>query len=156
PGSKYTEADRTRALLRALEFLHRSSSSPNNFDAWASDYLFCFYEISSTARNPELRAEATRLARGHENKWAAARPVVPANASSNELADLVFGWYPAALLGQSDARIKPQLRSAIANIPPADFLLFDPAKEPPPADIPAPCRYDHWLNPRGSTVCRKC
>ena len=60
------------------------------------------------------------------------------------------------MLGESDARIKPDLVRAAARFTAIDFLLFDPTKEPPPSDIPEDCRYDSANNPRGATVCRKC
>src|ERR1700691_1159495 len=79
PGSKYTEADRTRAMLRALDYIDRSARAPKNFGAQASDYTYCFYSIAATARDPELRAAATRLAPVYAKRWAAASATVPAN-----------------------------------------------------------------------------
>src|SRR6266849_2251825 len=58
PGSKYTEADRSKAMLRALAYIDRSARVPENFTAQASDYLYCFYSIAVTASEPELSAAA--------------------------------------------------------------------------------------------------
>ncbi len=154
PGSKYTEADRTRAMLRALAYIDRSATT--HFESQASDYLYCFYSIAATARDPELRAAASRLAPGYAKRWADKYSKVPADGTADDIADLAFGWLPASLLGQNDERIKPELRRAVARFTAVDFLLFDPAKEPPPSDLPEACRYDSFQNSRGAKVCNKC
>src|SRR5437763_1126339 len=103
PGSKYTEADRSKAMLRALDYIDRSASDPANFAAQGSDYLYCFYSIAATASEPELRAAAARIAPGYARKWAAARSVIRPGIDQNELSDMIFGWLPASLIGESDA-----------------------------------------------------
>ena len=155
-GSKYTEADRIKATLRALEFINQSASKPGNFNDWASDYTYCFYSIAATSRDPELKAAAAKLAPIYAHKWAAMRATVPPDASLGEVCDRVFGWLSAALAGEDDRAIKPKLREAVARFKPVDFLLFDPKKEPPPDDVPAACPYDHHEDPRGTKVCSKC
>jgi hypothetical protein len=50
PGSKYTEAARSKALMRALEFIDRSANNLANFHDSGSDYLYCFSSM------PERRA----------------------------------------------------------------------------------------------------
>ena len=156
PGSKYTEADKSKAMLRALDYIDRTARVPKGFAAQASDYTYCFYSIAATAREPELRAAAARLARVYAKRWAEMEASIPVDATSDDVADMIFGWLPASLLGESDARIKPALARAAARFTVIDYLLFDPAKEPPPSDIPADCQYDSAHNPRGATVCRKC
>jgi hypothetical protein len=126
------------------------------FAAQASDYVYCFYSIAKTARDPELRAAAARLAPKYARKWAATRATLSPNAGKDEISDLVFGWLPASLLGENDERIKPLLQKAAARFTAIDYLSFDPAKEPPPSDVPSPCDYDHMVNPRGAKVCMKC
>ena len=144
------------AMLRALEYIDRSARVPKNFATQASDYTYCFYSIAATARDPELRTAAARLVSIYAKRWAETAATVPSNATSDDVADMIFGWLPASLLGESDARIKPELARAAARFTAIDFLLFDPAKEPPPSDIPVDCYYDSADNPRGATVCRKC
>jgi hypothetical protein len=156
PGSKYTEADRIHAMLRALDYVGRSASNPDNFAAQGSDYLYCLYSIAATAREPELRDEAGRLGRIYAKKWAIAKSTLRPGTDQNELSDIVFGWLPASLLGESDARIKPQLRAASAKFGAVDYLLFDPTREPPPSDLPNQCKYDRASNPRGAKVCKRC
>ncbi len=65
-------------------------------------------------------------------------------------------WAEASELGVSDAAVKPALIRAAALYTPADFLEFDPAKEPPPDDVPSQCKFDGVWNKRGVRVCRKC
>jgi hypothetical protein len=156
PGSKYTEADRLSAMDRALSFIERSAADRKNFESQASDYLSCFYSIADTARDPQLRSRADRLAHETARRWAALYPVVPSRVSANDVGDLVFGWLEASELGVSDAAVKPALIRAAALYTPADFLEFDPAKEPPPDDVPSQCKFDGVWNKRGVRVCRKC
>ena len=156
PGAKYTEADKSRAMMRALDYIDHSARLPKNFSTWGSDYLYCFYSIAATADDTELRATAARLGSVYARRWAKEQATVPANATTLQIAFLVFGWLPAELLGESDARIKPELIRAAARFTATDFLLFDPAKEPPPSDIPADCNYDAAHNPRGAKVCQRC
>src|ERR1035441_4752485 len=68
PGSKYNEADRLHAMLKALDYIRKSADDPLNFDAYASDFVYCFYSIAKTARDPELRAAAARLAPRYARK----------------------------------------------------------------------------------------
>ncbi len=156
PGANYTEADRSVAMLRALAFINRSAEAPGNFADYGTDYLYCFDSIARSARDPELSAAAQRFGRPLARRWAAAHSSVPANANADDIADLVFGWLAASGLGENDSRIKPQLRRAAARFNTIDYLLFDPAREPPPSDIPAMCSHDSFRNPRGATVCKKC
>jgi hypothetical protein len=156
PGSKYTEADRTRAILRAFHFIEQSAEVPENYRTQDSDFLYCFYSIAATAREPELRDAATRAARKYARKFAGIRVKVPPNASVNQIAHLIFGWYPAAMMGENDSRMKAELRRQSGRYSAVDFLKFDPAVEPPPSDISDPCEFDHFENPRGVKLCRKC
>ncbi len=156
PGSKYKESDRLRAMMRALTYIDHSARKPANFTAYGTDYLYCFASIAMSARDPELQAAASKLGRDTAMRWVKTNAAVPANANADDVADLVFGWLAASQLGQSDHRIRPELRRAAARFTVRDYLLFDPATEPPPADIPETCRFDSVWNPRGSTVCKKC
>jgi hypothetical protein len=155
-GIEIPEGDRSRALMRAIEYIDRSAHNPMNFRDQGSDYLYCFYSIASTAHDSTLRTAAERMGRKYAKEWANTNSKIPAKASADDVADLIYGWLSASRLGQSDERIKPELRRAAARFSAIDYLLFDPAKEPPPSDIPAKCRYDSVWNRRGSTVCKRC
>jgi len=156
PGSKYTEGDRSIAMLRALAYIDQSASKPANFAEYGTDYVYCFYSIAASARDPELSGEAERIGRRAAKRWAASHAVVTADANADDIADLAFGWLAASQLGQDDGRIKPELRKAAVRFTAVDYLQFDPAREPPPSDIPEMCPHDSVWNPRGATVCKKC
>ena len=143
-------------MLRALAFIDRTASKPEIFADYGTDFLYCFYSIAASARDPELSAEAGRVGRRAAQRWAASHAFVPKDATADDVADLVFGWLAAAQLGQNDARIKPELRQAAARFTAIDYLEFDPAKEAPPSDIPAVCSHDSVWSPRGATVCKRC
>jgi hypothetical protein len=156
PGSRYTTADRDAALERGMNFLYRTASDPKIFADWGHDLLWCFYTISSTAKNPKLREMALKM--GHERalEWRRIHPVIPAKTNVDRLSDLVSGSDAADRLGARDPGFKQQLREAVRAYTVTDFLLFDPAREPPPSDIPDQCpKCERW-NSRGATVCRYC
>ncbi|HLG98451.1 MAG TPA: hypothetical protein VKX49_19190 [Bryobacteraceae bacterium] len=155
PGSKYTERNRTGAIERALAFIEQSAAIPANFSDYGSDYLYCFDSIAASG-DPQLRAAAGRMGRRAAARWARTHSIVSAGASADGVADMVFGWLAASQLGQSDARVKPELRRAAARFTAQDYLLFDPAKEAPPSDIPEECKRDSFQNARGAKVCAKC
>lgn len=156
PGSPYTEQDRSQAILRALGYIEESATNRANFAEYGTDYLYCFHSIAVSARDSRLRAAAERMGRAAAVRWVRTHSTVSAEANADEIADLVFGWLAASQLGQDDARIKPQLRTAAARFTAGEYLLFDPAKEPPPSDIPEDCEHDSVSNARGSRICRKC
>jgi len=156
PGSKYTEADRDRAVKRGIEVIYKIASDPEAFDDWGHDLLWCFYSISTTAKNPEVR-EMTRTM-GHElaMKWRHDNPEPPVD-DAGQLADYVFGSDAANRLGVLDGpKIHEQIRQGVAKYKPEDFLSFDPSREPPPSDVPNTCKKCGAENPRGTKQCLKC
>jgi hypothetical protein len=155
-GARYTTADRDRALERGLDFIYRTASDPKVFADWGHDLLWCLYTISDTAKDPKLRETARKM--GHERalEWRRIHTVVPTKTDADELSNLVFGSQAADRLGASDPVFKQQMRTAVRGISVTDFLLFDPAREPPPSDIPDQCGKCKRWNDRGVTVCRYC
>ena len=143
-------------MSRALAYIAQSSRDPENFATSGGDYMYCFYSLADTAADSRLRKAALVLGLETARKWTAAHAALPPNPSADVVMDFASGWLTASKLGLDDSHIKPTLRAAAARFGPADFLLFDPAREPPPSDIPEDCRYDSTWNPRGSKVCRKC
>ena len=143
-------------MMKALAWIQRSAEVPANFSEHASDYLYCFYSIAATARDPELQTAARRAGVKLAAQWARAYGTITKDADADYIADLVFGWLAASQLGQSDARIKPELARAAERFGPVDYLLFDATKEPPPGDIPDICPNDSVWNPRGAVTCKKC
>jgi hypothetical protein len=154
-GSRYTVAQRDRAVQRGLEFIYKTSLDPDTFSDWGHDLLWCFYTISATAQNPQLRQSARTMGGERAKEWRRIHPTVPGDAGADDIADLVFGSDAAQRLGVPDAGMKEQLRRAAAHFSAVDFLRFDAAREPP-SDILEPCekcespkiqsRYDIWLD----------
>jgi hypothetical protein len=74
--------------------------------------------------------------------WRKSHPHVPPDATAAEIYTLVSGAYAADRLGFPDRRFKAELRRAAPRFITRDYLGFDAAREPPPAN--APDRYDMW------------
>src|ERR1039457_3796676 len=101
--------------------------------------MWCFYSISSTAKNPRIR-EMTRSI-GHELDLERRRnnPEPPVD-DAGELADDVFGTDAATRLAVPDGpAMYERIREAVARYSAVDFLQFDPTREPPPSDVPNEC-----------------
>jgi len=156
PGARYSIEERDAAVMRAFTFLRYFARYEPNYKAYGSDLLSMFYNIAETSQNREL-SEAARAA-GHElaMHWRRLHPHVPPEAGPFEVADLVFGHDPAERLGAPDANMGAELRAAAAKYTALDYLLFDPAKEPPPSDIPKECEKCGHQNARGAKVCSRC
>jgi hypothetical protein len=156
PGSRFTEEDRARAVRRGLRFIYRTALDRDNFAAYGSDYLWCFYTISSDVSDRGLRRLARRMGVERARAWRRSHRELPAWASAEELIDFAFGGDAADSLGLRDDALKAQIRRAAARFKANDLLLFDPASEPPPADVPEACEFDGTENARGAKTCRRC
>ena len=157
PGSRHTREERDRAVQRGLAFIYRSvARNPASFEQWGHDLLSAFYNIAETSGDPELRRLAREM--GHERaiEWRRLHPSVPPDADPEEIVDLVFGLDAAERLGVAHPRLRAELRDRAARFSAADYLWFDPAVEPPPADIPEQCAKCQRQNARGAAVCARC
>ncbi len=146
--------DRKQAIERGLRFIYRTACDPKNFADFGEDYLWCLYSIGATSRDPALARLALAMGRERAAFWRREHRTLPANADA--LANLLFGAYAAEQLGLPDQQLKEQIRRAAPLHPVEDYLAFDPAREPPPGDVPNPCRKCSKMSPRGSTICRHC
>ena len=156
PGARYTEADRARAIRRGMHFLHRLAMNSKNFAEHGDDLLWCFYTISITAADPELKTRAWRIGEERAKYWRRKNPTIPANADADDVVKLVCGSLTADRLGARDDGMKERLRQAALRFSAEDFLHFDPTKEPAPSDVPDTCTKCDSENPRGSRTCRRC
>jgi hypothetical protein len=147
--------DRKQAIERGLRFIYRTACDPKNFADFGEDYLWCLYSIGATSRDPALARLALSMGRERAALWQQ-HPALPANASAEGLANLLFGAYAAEQLGLPDQRLKEQIRRAAPLHPVEDYLVFNPAREPPPGDVPYPCARCSKANLRGATICRRC
>src|ERR1700722_1571403 len=148
--------DRKQAIERGLRFIYQTARDPKNLQNFGEDYLWCFYSIGSTSRDPELAREALRRGRERAAVWMRKYTLLPVNAKAADIEDMVFGAYAAELLGFPNPRLKQELRAAAARYRARDFLAWDPAHEPPPGDVAEACPRCNKTNPRGATVCRHC
>ncbi|HEX7956897.1 MAG TPA: hypothetical protein VF508_08150 [Pyrinomonadaceae bacterium] len=147
--------ERAEAILRGLEFIYRTARDPENFSAYGFDYTFCLHWIAATSADAALRRDARRMAVDCARRWRREHPSVPADADAETVAQSVFGGLAADSLGLRDAAVRREVRRAAASVSAYDLLWFDPASEPPPADLPADCVCGE-VNPRGRKTCRGC
>ncbi len=156
PGARHTREERERAVLAGLDFLYRFARNPDHFRDWGHDLLDAFCNIASTSRDAELRARAWKMGRERALEWRRRQASVPEGVSVDAIWDLVMGNSAAERLGVTDSRFYGQLRQAATRFSVVDYLGFDPAREPPPADIPKPCSRCGAHNRRGSLICSRC
>jgi len=133
---------RHAAIDRALAFLYTTASEDKVFESQGSDLLWCFYTISHTARDRQLRETAGRMGRELAVRWRTAHNHVPENAKTPEIYDLVLGAYAAERLGLPDPGFKTELRAAAGRFSAIDFLGFDAPNHGPALDDPQ--RYDKY------------
>ncbi len=156
PGARFTETERKRAIMRGLQFIYRTALDPVNFAGYGSDYLWCFYTLSAAVDDETVRRTAQRMGVERAHAWRKAHRTLPVDADAATISTYVFGSDAADSLGVRDAGMKRELRRAVHNFTARDYLLFDPQREPPPADVPDLCEYDKAENARGVRVCHLC
>lgn len=155
-GSRFTDLDRARAIHRGLKFIYRTALNRRNFADYGSDYLWCFYTLSTAVQDESFRRAAHRMGVERALYWRRLHRSLPRDADADVIADYAFGSDAADMLGLRDDRLKEQVRRAAIGYPARAFLLFDPSNEPPPTDVPDECEYDGVINPRGTKNCRRC
>jgi len=156
PGSRFTEADRKRALLRGLKFIYRTALNKKNFEDYGQDYLWCFYTLSVAVRDPDVRRMARSMGIERARIWRSLHRFVPGDADAATISTLAYGNDAADSLGVYDQELKKQLRRAAPRFKARDYLLFDPLTEPPPSDVPDECKRCGASNARGAHVCFIC
>jgi hypothetical protein len=156
-GTRYTRAGRDRAIERGLNFMYRSiAKNPAHFQEWGSDLLFAFYKISETSQSPQVRRLAFTMGHERAQQWRRIHPAVPKDADAYDVTDLASGNDAAERLGVPGPQFRAQLRAAAPRLSVYDYYLFDPAKEPPPSDVPEECSKCGLQNERGQTICKRC
>ncbi|HYW41767.1 MAG TPA: hypothetical protein VE959_02845 [Bryobacteraceae bacterium] len=156
PGARHTVEERDRAVIRGLEFMYRFARQPDTFSDWGHDLLSAFYNIAVTSGDAELRRIAWGMGRERALAWRRLHSDVPPESGPDEVTDLIWGLDAAERFGVPDPRLREALRRAAARFTVVDYLGFDPAVEPPPADLPKPCAKCGRQNARGATVCARC
>jgi hypothetical protein len=145
-GSEYTAAQRDRAVLRGLRFIESVAENPKYLEGYGDDLLWCLYSVSRTSADARVRQEAAGAARRAARRWGQSHSVLPAHPDADDLLSLATGHAVLERLGVPAAGMKDRIRAAAAGLPVRAYLLFDPAREAPPADLPARARYDLWCD----------
>ncbi|MCA1850005.1 MAG: hypothetical protein LC672_02850, partial [Acidobacteria bacterium] len=112
PGSRFTEADRARAVRRGLNFIYRTALVGRNFDEYGQDYLWCFYTLSVAVRDPWVRSAARRMGLERARFWRQKHASVPEDADAATVSELAYGNDAAESLGMGNAVFKEQLKRA--------------------------------------------
>jgi hypothetical protein len=156
PSAKYTIQDRDRAVEQGLRFIYSIANDQADFRDNGSDLLFAFQNIATSNGTPRLAALASSM--GHERaiEWRRQHQQIPRNAGAQTIWDLLYGSDTADRLGVADPAFDQAPRVQAARFSPTDYLGFDPAREPPPDDLPLPCRVCGLENARGAQVCARC
>ena len=155
PGSRFTVQDRDRAVERGVKFLYQIASNPDAFARWGHDLIWCFYSFSTTSKNPNLRDTARGMGQERALQWRRDHPAAPQD-NPIDLSNFVFGDIAATGLGVPNGSLREQVTLAAGHFSAVDFIGFDPAREPPPADLPEDCPKCGQHNRRGVTRCVRC
>ena len=156
PRAPYTQRDRNEAVERGLEFIGEAAGSKETFCSHGTDLLWCFYTISTTAKNERIRALAARIGRERAGQWKREQNQIPIY-DPDKLKDFVFGVdVSERLLGVHDQALANHLQKVTSCFSAADFLEFDPLVEGPPNDLPEKCEQCNRRNSRGATECNSC
>lgn len=156
PNSQFTELDRQRSLLRGLEFIYSTASNTKHFQADGNDLLWCFYSLSAAAADPELKKRAWKMGQERAREWRRTNDRVPPDIGADEILDMAYGSLSAELLDVRDDALKAELKTVARRHTAEEYLQFDPAKEPPPRDVPQNCAKCSSTNSRGVKLCKKC
>jgi hypothetical protein len=154
--SQFSEFERANAISRGLKFIYQTALDERNFAEYGSDYLWCFYTLSTSVQDPVIRRTAREMGIERARRWRELHRSLPQNAGPWMIMDYAFGSDAADRLNVRDERLKEQIRRAAPRYTAPEYLLFDPRTEPPPDDVPAKCEADGANNPRGKQLCYVC
>ena len=143
------------AIERGLDFLDRLARDAECFANYGSFLICCFALVASTSRNQKLRRLGRDRARQLLKRWSRLHPSLLADVSPDLLLEFILVRYARSRLDLPNPTVSKDITAAAQSFSVLDLLGFDPAKEPPPDDLPYPC--DCILqNPRGRKTCKKC
>jgi hypothetical protein len=143
------------AIQRGLESIYRVACKPHHFAEHGSDLLWCFFLISSTSQNAHLRRMALQMGQERAVQWHRDYHSLPADADADTIIDYLSGCDAADKLGNPSKKLNLQIRRAAGRFTVAEFLCFDPRREPPPDDATERCNCG-LTNERGQKSCRLC
>jgi len=143
------------AISRGSDFIYRVANEPRGFESYGSSMICCFALCGATSRDVKLRQRARARAQKLAQRWKRRHPVVPSDATTEQVLDFVIINYALSRLGLRDSERKSQIRAAVAQFSVDDLLGFNPLSDPPPNDLPYSCECG-LNNVRGRKSCRKC
>ena len=143
------------SIKRGLDFIYRVAGTTDGFDSYGSLLICCFALMGATSRSASLRQLARSRAQKLAQRWGRAHPLVPPDASPDQVRNFVLVRYALSRLGLRDVALNAEIRAAAKRFSAQDLLGFNPVSEPPANDLPYPC--DCGLkNQRGRTFCKQC
>jgi hypothetical protein len=153
-GQTRLHAERKMAAQLGLKFLHQISLDDEVFDDWAGDFLWCFYCLATTTREPVLRDTAKRIGVQLARKWYAMHSSMPDSVDADDVLCFLSIVDTARRLGVRNARFESGIRKAIPRFKAQDYLDFNPRKEAPPTDLFDPCPECGLTCARGIPECK--
>src|SRR5215213_8153652 len=91
--------ERMRVVRRGLEFIYEVARDEECFAAYGHDLINCFYFISDTSQDAQLRRAARRMGRERAGPWRREHSRLPRNADADTVSVYVHGSYAADRLG---------------------------------------------------------
>ena len=146
---------RDAAIQRGLDFIYRFGSKPDNFDSYGSFLISCFALVGATSRNAKLRQIGRTRARQLARRWMHEHRLVPLDAASNAIVEVVVVCYALSRIGERNPALNGQIEEAARKFSAHELLGFDPLSEPPPSDLPYTCDCG-MENQRGRKFCQQC
>ena len=143
------------SIKRGLDFIDRIASNSEGFDSYGSMLICCFALSGATSRAAKLRRLARSRAQELNHRWRRRHPVVPLNATTEQVLDFVMVSYALSRIGVRDVALNAQIRAAAKRFSVQELLGFNPAIEPPANDLPYPCDCG-FRNQRGRKFCKQC
>jgi hypothetical protein len=153
PSLRLWLAARDRALARGLTFVERATRRPQALESFGSALIYSLSFMATTALDAEVRRYTRQLALRSFRLWQQLwGPRLPADHDADTVSEFVHAYGAAERLGLRFPRQMDALRRASRRFRAADYLWFDPRREPPPADVPEFCACG-WSNPRRRRRC---
>lgn len=138
-----------------MQFIYGTARIAKHFRAYGWDYLACFSLIATRSLDPALRRLARQMGRERARQWRKENAILPSRVGPHTIVNFVEASASADLLGERDGNLIADIRHAAGRFTPQHFLGFDPAREPPPSDMPQQCQCGA-RNTRGRKTCRNC
>jgi len=154
---KTNEAQRQRdlAIERGLDFIHRFGNEQESFAGYGSFLICCCALLATTSRDARLRNLGHIRAKELLRRWRRLHSSLPDDAHPDLLFDFILVRYAQVRLGIRNSGSRVRLNALARKFPATDLIGFDPAKEPPPDDLPYECDCG-FQNPRGRKTCKQC